>query len=102
MVARVLAGACGVALAASLGSGAVEQAMLPARLIDSKGESAGVLSARRPVVLKMSVPLPLAGDPGYASFSTRLGGRDLHFAATWSGGEGHRRLAVVLASRGED
>jgi hypothetical protein len=86
MVARVLAGACGVALAAMFGSGAVQHAALP----------------ERPVVLRMSVPLPVAGERGYASFSMHIGGRDVRFAATWSGGEEHRRLAVVLASEGED
>jgi hypothetical protein len=93
MVARVLAGACGLALAASLGSGAAEQAGFLAH---------DASTPARPVVLKMSVPLPVSGDAGYASFSTRLGGRALHFAATWSGGDEHRRLAVVLASRGEE
>lgn len=98
MVARVLAGACGLALAASLGSGAVGQTGF---LGHDSGTPAGLIDSK-PVVLKMSVPLPLAGDAGYASFSTHLGGRDLHFAATWSGGDEHRRLAVVLASRGEE
>lgn len=86
MVARVVAGACVVALAAVSGSERANAVFVP----------------ERPVVVRMSLPLPVGGDRGYASFATTLGGAHVRFAATWSGGDEHRRLAVVLASGGEE
>jgi hypothetical protein len=86
MVARVIAGACVVALAAVSGS---------------RGADA-VVAPERPVVVRMSVPLPVEGEQGHASFSASLGRTYVRFAATWSGGEAHRRLQVVLASGPED
>ena len=88
MVARVVAGACVVALAAVSGSGAAD----------------AVIAPECPLVMRMSVPLPVEGEAGHASFSASLGGTHLRFAAIWSGGDAHphRRLAVVLATGRED
>jgi hypothetical protein len=81
MKAKLVAGAC-LVLAALSGTMA----------------SRGSAEVEHAIVLRMSVPLPFGGARGYTSFSSSLGQSRWTFAATWSGGSEHRRLAVVLAS----
>jgi hypothetical protein len=82
MEAKFVAGACLLALAA----------------ISARAASSGTDEVDHAIVLRMSVPLPFGGTRGYTSFSSSLGQSHWSFAATWSGGTEHRRLAVVLAS----
>jgi len=86
MEAKLVAGACVLALAAISGTAA----------------SRGTEEIAHAVVLRMSVPLPFGGERGYTSFSSSFGQTRWMFAATWSGGTEHQRLAVVLASDPED
>jgi hypothetical protein len=86
MEAKLVAGACLVALAAMSGPAL-------SRRMASCGSD-----VEHAIVLRMSVPLPFGGARGYTSFSSSLGQSRWTFAATWSGGTEHRRLAVVLAS----
>ena len=86
MVAKLVAGACVVALAA----------------ISSQGASRSARGPSTPVVLRASMPLPFASDHGYASFSSSLGRTQLRFAAIWSPGKEHGRLAVMVASEPDD
>jgi hypothetical protein len=81
MEGKLVAGACLLALALS--------GTMASRATDE---------VEHAVVLRMSVPLPFGGARGYTSFSSSLGQSRWTFAATWSGGTEHRRLAVVLAS----
>ena len=82
METKLLAGACVLALVAM--SGAVA--------------SRGTEEAEHAVVLRMSLPLPFGGERGYTSLSSSFGQTRWMFAATWSGGSEHQRLALVLAS----
>jgi hypothetical protein len=82
MEGKLVAGACVLALAAFSGTIATR----------------GTEEIAHAVVVRMSVPLPFDGERGHASFSSSLGRTRWMFAATWSGGAEHRRLAVVLAS----
>ncbi len=52
----------------------------------------------RPVVVRASLPLPFGAERGYASFSSTWGETRWRVAAAWSGGRGHERLSVFVAS----
>jgi hypothetical protein len=83
MVAKVVAGACLVTLAALSDSGSV-------------GERA------HPVVVRASMPLPFSSELGHASFSATVGRTHLRFATIWSPEKDHTRLAVMFVSEPEE
>jgi len=86
MVAKLVAGACIVALAA--GS---QFALFHAEQV-----------VGRPLVMRASVPLPFGGEHGYASLSSSWGSTRWRFAATWTGGKERERLSLLLAAEPEE
>jgi hypothetical protein len=81
MVAKLVTGACVVALAAISGSHAARETE----------------DVAHPVVVRLSVPLPGCAERGRASFVSTFAHRRFSFAAVWSGEEERARLFVALA-----
>jgi hypothetical protein len=91
MVTKIVAGACLAAFAA----------LATTSEPSSEGETARANA--RPVVVRVSLPLPAGAEPGSASFSATLGATRWHVAATAHGGKGRAgekrsRFVLLLAS----